>query len=89
MTSIEIKKEKRRETKRKLLEYRGGKCEMCGKRFDGENQYLFDLHHNNPEDKSFSLSSKIDLKFNILKEESEKCSILCKLCHATLHYFDD
>ncbi len=78
--------EKRRETKIKLLDYLGNKCVDCGLEYNGDNIYVFDFHHVNPEEKSFGFSSNLDLKWETLQEEADKCVILCKLCHAKLHY---
>lgn len=92
MTSKEKKvkrrRERRRESKVRLIEYKGGKCEDCGLEYDGTNPYAFDFHHINPEEKEFSLSAKKDLSFDKLIKEVDKCMMLCKLCHSKFHFYN-
>ena len=50
-----------------------------------------DFHHRDPKLKSFSISRKIDkvgrmLLLQDLKEELDKCDVLCKNCHTELHH---
>lgn len=71
----------RNDKKEKLVEYKGGKCEICG-----YNKCLSALqfHHKNPEEKEFGLSKKT-YSFDKLKEEADKCILLCANCHAEIH----
>lgn len=71
-----------RRTKEKLIEYKGGKCEVCG--YDKNFPSAYDFHHRNPEEKSFTISSKM-IKFEKLVEEVDKCDLLCCRCHRELH----
>lgn len=72
----------RQRTKKQLVEYKGGKCEVCG-----YNRCLYSLgfHHLNPQDKEFSVSSKI-APLKILKKEVDKCKLLCSNCHGEVHF---
>lgn len=70
-------------TKQRLINYKGGKCEICGYNKDSPSAY--DFHHINPQDKSFTISKYAKLKFDILREEVDKCMLLCCRCHAELH----
>jgi len=72
----------RRENKRKLVEYKGGCCEKCGydKCIDA-----FDFHHMDPNQKDFGISAK-SYSFERLKKEVDKCILVCRNCHAELHY---
>ena len=64
-------------------------CASCGK-FDSPN--CMDYHHTNPQDKSFTigairqLGNTIDL--NDVKDEINKCILLCVCCHKKLHSGD-
>ena len=74
----------RRNTKRKLIEYKGGKCEICNYCKDVPSAY--DFHHIDPSQKEFNISGKgIPRKLELLKKEVDKCKLLCKVCHAELH----
>jgi hypothetical protein len=72
----------RKDKKRKLVEYKGGCCEKCGykKCIDA-----FDFHHMDPNQKDFGISAK-SYSFERLKKEVDKCILVCKNCHAELHY---
>ena len=58
----------RKRTKIKLIEYKGGKCEICG--YDKCNRAL-QFHHKNPLEKDFSISGR-SLSFDRLKDEVDK-----------------
>ena len=71
----------RKRTKIKLIEYMGGKCFVCG--YDkcvGALQF----HHKNPNEKDFTISGKT-LSFDRLKNEVDKCMLVCSNCHAEIH----
>ncbi len=78
---------KQRAIKKQLIEYKGGKCEICGY---NKCQGALQFHHLNPEDKSFTIS-KTNLNLNKytieeLKKEVDKCILICANCHAEIHY---
>lgn len=77
--------EKRRELKLKALEYKGGKCEICG-----YNKCPASLvfHHKDPSKKDFGISSnkKSYKSLEDIKTELDKCILLCSNCHNELHY---
>ena len=75
----------RRAIKKKLVEYKGGKCERCG-----YNKCIWALqfHHKDPNEKDFSISSQLNLSnFNMdnYYKEVDKCELLCANCHAEEH----
>lgn len=72
----------RRLTKLKLIEYKGGKCEICG--YNKPVPSCYDFHHLDPNKKDFGISGK-SVKFETIKLEVDKCQLLCKLCHAEIH----
>ena len=83
-----IKKTKQRKRQYKIdyILYKGGKCAICGLEFNGENQIVFDFHHINPENKSFEIAhTKISLSNKKMRNELDKCLLLCANCHLELH----
>ena len=72
---------RKKEIKRKLVEYKGGKCKECGY---GRNLAALDFHHRNPSEKEFIIS-KSQKSFAKQKKEADKCDLLCKNCHTELH----
>jgi hypothetical protein len=75
---------KRRKKIRKMaLEYKGGKCQECG--YDRCSDAL-EFHHNDLSKKDFSISSKgYTRSWDRVKEELDKCTLLCANCHRELH----
>ena len=73
--------ETRRKLKKKAIEYKGGKCEICG--YDKcVNSMAF--HHVDPSQKDFAISG--DYKsFDRIKSELDKTRLLCHNCHGELH----
>jgi len=77
--------EKRKQEIREWFRIEKLKCLVC----DEAHPACLDFHHRNPEDKRFNLSeaaahgssSKIRLR-----DEMDKCDILCSNCHRKLHY---
>lgn len=72
---------RRRKVKQLLVEYKGGKCERCGY---NKCVAALDFHHTG--DKSFSISYKgHTIALARLKEEADKCALLCANCHREEH----
>jgi transposase-like protein len=71
----------RKRTKKKLVEYKGGKCQVC--EYDKSLNALH-FHHLNPNEKDFSISGK-SLSFEKLKSEVDKCILVCSNCHSEIH----
>lgn len=70
--------------KKLCLEYKGGKCEICGY---GKCIDALEFHHIDPSIKNFSLSSISSPKLtNTIKKELDKCQLLCCNCHREKHY---
>lgn len=72
----------RRRNKIRLVEYKGGKCERCG--YDKCIDAL-EFHHLNPEEKDFGLSCGDTRNFEKLKNEVDKCIMVCANCHREIH----
>ena len=74
--------ERRRELKRKAVELLGGKCEHCGY---NEHLSALEFHHKDPSKKDFTIGSS-GKKWEFIKEEALKCSLLCANCHRVEHF---
>lgn len=75
--------DKRKKNKQKLVEYKGGKCEICG--YDKCIDAL-EFHHLNPAEKEYGLSNGDTVGFEKLKEEADKCILVCANCHREIHW---
>jgi len=75
--------ERQQEFKKKCVEYKKGSCSCCGyKNYVG----ALEFHHSDPTKKDFSLSQVKLLSFNDkIREELDKCILLCANCHRELH----
>ena len=71
------------EQKRKAVAYKGGKCEECG--YD-KCQAALDFHHIVPSIKDPNWNNLKNRKFENIKEELDKCRLLCCRCHKEIHY---
>lgn len=75
---------RRRKLKEELVNYKGGKCEICG--YDKCISAL-EFHHNNPNEKEFAIGEKGKTRsLEILKKEVDKCILVCSNCHKEIHY---
>jgi len=71
----------RRRKKIQLVEYKGGKCEKCGY---SKCMAALQFHHLNPLEKDFTIGGK-SWGFSRLKEEVDKCVLVCSNCHIEIH----
>ncbi len=71
------------------VEYLGGKCVACG--FKTDRVEVYDFHHIEhgtiANDKK--VAKMLMRPWNELKEELDKCSLLCANCHRILHAKDN
>ena len=77
--------ERQRVMKQKCVDYKGGKCSVCG-----YDKYIgaLDFHHLDPSEKEFAISSIKQTSFDNnpkIKQELDKCILVCKNCHAEIH----
>lgn len=69
--------------KEKCVEYKGGKCVVCG--YDKYHGAL-EFHHLDPTQKDFTIARKKTNKFDEkITSELDKCALLCANCHAEEH----
>lgn len=78
-------KEWRKEQKQKFLAHVGVPvCSKC--KYTSDTLTHFDFHHVFPESKSFNISKMLGrYKFDTWKSELNKCVLVCKHCHASIH----
>lgn len=81
--SSESVSERRRKTKMALIEYKGGKCEICGY---NKCVAALEFHHLDPSTKDFGISKDILRALDKSKKEVDKCILVCNRCHAEIHY---
>lgn len=69
--------------KKRAVEYKGGKCTLC--KYDKCIASLC-FHHIDPSKKDFTISHSYGFGWARIKEEIDKCILLCNNCHCELHY---
>jgi 5-methylcytosine-specific restriction endonuclease McrA len=70
---------RRRKIKALAIEYKGGKCEVCGY---SKYQSALDLHHINPATKYFGIADKgYTRSWEKVRAELDKCILVCANCH--------
>ncbi len=75
----------RRKQKLKLLDYKGGKCVICG--YDQPVPGAYSFHHRSPKEKDFTISRYGHCRsWERVKKEVDKCDLLCVRCHAEVHH---
>ncbi len=72
----------RQKIKKKSVDYKGGKCEICG--YD-KSIWSLHFHHINSAEKTFSISEYGNLAWKTIQKELDKCKIICANCHGELH----
>jgi hypothetical protein len=74
--------EVRKLRKKELIDYKGGKCKICNY---NKCQKALEFHHINPENKKFAIANTGITRIEILKEEADKCILVCSNCHVEIH----
>ncbi len=75
--------ERRRKLKKMLIDYKGGKCQLCG--FVGY-EGVFDFHHKGDSPKSFGIAAGgFSRSLESLMKEADKCVLICANCHREVH----
>ena len=69
--------------KKKAVEYKGGKCEMCG-----YDKCLGSLafHHRDSNEKDPRWHNMRNWDLEKIKPELDKCILVCHNCHGEIHY---
>lgn len=73
--------------KERALKYKGCKCQICG--YDECTEAL-EFHHLNPQQKQMNFNTAImgKYKWDTIKQELDKCILVCSNCHRELHYHE-
>lgn len=74
----------RKKRKQDLVNYKGGKCIVCG--YNKCNSAL-DFHHLKKDEKNFTITDELNhsKKLEDMIKEVDKCILLCRNCHAEVH----
>lgn len=73
----------RRRIKQRAIDYKGGKCLLCG--YNKCNASL-DFHHIDPKEKDFAIGSDGNTRgWDVIQPELDKCVLLCRNCHGEVH----
>ena len=71
----------RKKLKIKAVEYKGGKCKICGY---NKCYSALSFHHIDSELKDFTISGTSRC-WEKIKKELDKCIVVCNNCHAEIH----
>ena len=75
--------QRHRENRQWAVDQAGGCCSHCG-----YNKYLgaLDFHHINPKEKDLNYNALFGRTRENIKEEIDKCILLCSNCHREEHH---
>ncbi len=74
---------RRKEIRKRPIEYKGGQCVLCG--YSKCNDAL-DLHHIDASQKEFGISSGgLTRAWKRVVAEADKCIHICANCHREIH----
>lgn len=65
-----------------MVEYKGGKCVICGY---NRTKSALHMHHVDPDEKDPRWNWIRNRSLENLKEELDKCVLVCANCHAEIH----
>ena len=75
---------RQRNLKKDAINYKGGKCVSCGY---NKCQGALEFHHIDPNEKDFTIAHVRHTSFEKIKEELDKCILLCSNCHREIHSY--
>lgn len=74
---------RRKKVRDMALEYKGGKCCMCGY---NKSKRALSFHHVDPSKKDFGISFRgFTRSWEKTKAELDKCVLVCMNCHMEIH----
>ena len=74
---------RRKKIRDMALEYKGGKCVLCGYK---KSKRALSFHHLDPKKKDFGLSNRgITRSWGKTQKELDKCILICANCHMEVH----
>lgn len=65
-----------------IVKEKGDCCYECGNKF---NYQHYEFHHTNPEEKVATVSSLLGNSLEVIREEADKCIVVCNRCHRLIH----
>lgn len=68
------------------IEYKGGKCVDCEASYPSFPYVIFDFHHLDPSKKDMNWSKIRLTSIQKMKDELDKCVLLCSNCHRVRHH---
>ena len=80
---VEAVQRRRDKIKEMAVQYKGNKCCICG-----YDKYIgaLEFHHLDSSQKDFGISAKgYTRSFEKVKEELDKCILVCSNCHKEIH----
>jgi predicted HNH restriction endonuclease len=78
--------ERSRYIKQQCIDYMGGCCSICGY---NKCPAALEFHHKDPNEKDFGIAQRGLKSFSEeLRNELDKCIILCSNCHSETHWED-
>lgn len=79
----EATQKRREKIKEMAIDYKGGKCSICGYNKCSD---ALEFHHLDPSQKDFGIGSKgYTRAWDKVKEELDKCILVCANCHREIH----
>jgi len=83
--NYQAQQDRGRQRKLKLIEMRGGGCEICGY---NKSLAALSFHHLDPSIKKMQLDlrSLSNRTWDVILSEFEKCQLVCANCHMELHH---
>ena len=73
----------RKNLKRRAVDYKGGKCVRCSY---SRCLAALEFHHVEPEHKDFAIGSGGHTRsWERVRQELDKCILVCSNCHAEIH----
>jgi len=80
---VKAVQKRRKKVREMAVEFLGGRCIRCG--YDRCTEAL-EIHHLESSDKDFGISDKgYTRSWNRVREELQKCELLCSNCHREVH----
>lgn len=74
---------RRKKVREMAINYKGGKCMLCGYK---KCLQALELHHLKSSEKDFSISDEgYTRSWEKIRKEIEKCILICANCHRELH----
>lgn len=68
-------RERRKNIRLKILQKLGNVCSSCG------SSFALEVNHIDRKQKTSTIASMYDSKWETIEEELKKCNLLCKKCH--------